>query len=217
MTEMWKSNIKMLTVRWVHKTAKIDNRLCHVCPSAWDDTVPTGMSLMQSDISSFFKNMSRKYKSLWNLTRFTGTLYNEARAFIIVSCLIIPRTRNVLDRTCTENQNTHFMLNNLFSEKGAVYEIVGNCGIQDTSDNIAHALFMLMTKTTLHLEYVILIALPRQQWYHECASTLCLYIHGVSCCILRHTSCNLTYTHSVVFQFMDNVVYNSEGQPQSSG
>ena len=32
--------------------------------------------------------------------------------------------RNVSDKSCTENQNTHFMFSNFFSENRAVYEIM---------------------------------------------------------------------------------------------
>jgi hypothetical protein len=32
--------------------------------------------------------------------------------------------RDVSDKSRTENQNTHFMFNNIFSESGAVYEII---------------------------------------------------------------------------------------------
>jgi len=32
--------------------------------------------------------------------------------------------RNVSDKSCTENQNTHFKLNNFFSENRAIYEIM---------------------------------------------------------------------------------------------
>jgi hypothetical protein len=32
--------------------------------------------------------------------------------------------RNVSDKRCRENQNTHFIFNNFFSENRAVYEIV---------------------------------------------------------------------------------------------
>jgi hypothetical protein len=78
-----------------------------------------------------------------------------------------------------QNIKTHILRSTtFFSENGAIYEIVEKHGIQDTSDNMAHALCMLITKTTnIHLEYVILIALPLQRWFHERASTLCLYIH----------------------------------------
>ena len=32
--------------------------------------------------------------------------------------------RNILDKSCRENQNTHFIFSNLFSENRAVYEIM---------------------------------------------------------------------------------------------
>jgi hypothetical protein len=34
------------------------------------------------------------------------------------------RKTNVSDKSYSENQNTHFMFNNFFSEKSAVYEIM---------------------------------------------------------------------------------------------
>ena len=49
------------TVIWrVRKTAKCDNWLRHVCPSAWNST-PTGQFVMKFDIS-FFENLPRKLK-----------------------------------------------------------------------------------------------------------------------------------------------------------
>jgi hypothetical protein len=44
---------------------------------------------------------------------------------------------------------------------------------QTTDNNIAHALFALVTKAAnAHSEYAILIAFPLQQWWHERASIL---------------------------------------------
>ena len=31
---------------------------------------------------------------------------------MIISCSVLLKMRNVLDKSCTENQNTHFMFNN---------------------------------------------------------------------------------------------------------
>jgi hypothetical protein len=41
-----------------------------------------------------------------------------------VSRQIRLRMRNVLDKSCRENQNTHFMINNFFFGNSAVYEIM---------------------------------------------------------------------------------------------
>jgi hypothetical protein len=49
--------------------------------------------------------------------------------------------RNVSDKICTENQNTHFMFSNFF-ENPAFYEIMWKkyCRAgQATDDNMAHA------------------------------------------------------------------------------
>jgi len=40
-----------------------------------------------------------------------GTLHEYLCKFII-SLSILPRMRNVLDKSCKENQNTHFLFNN---------------------------------------------------------------------------------------------------------
>jgi len=43
---------------------------------------------------------------------------------------------------------------------------------QATDDNMAHAHYMLDNSGFRHLEYVIIIALPMQQWLQENASML---------------------------------------------
>jgi hypothetical protein len=54
----------------------------------------------------------------------TGTLHEDLGTFMIVSHSVLLRMRNVSDKSFRENQNTHFMNNNLFSENHAVYEIM---------------------------------------------------------------------------------------------
>jgi len=45
--------------------------------------------------------------------------------FLIVSSSFLVRMGNVSDKSCTEDQNKHFMPNNVFSsENRAVYEIM---------------------------------------------------------------------------------------------
>jgi hypothetical protein len=80
-----------------------------------------------------------------NLARITGILHEDQHAFFIISrsffiisrsfliiyCsfLIISRSfllriGNVSNKSCRENQNTHFTFNNVFFENRAVYEIM---------------------------------------------------------------------------------------------
>ena len=55
--------------------------------------------------------------------------------------------RNVSDKICSENQNTHFVFNShFFSENHAVYEIMWKkycTARQATGDNMPHASYML--------------------------------------------------------------------------
>jgi hypothetical protein len=52
----------------------------------------------------------------YNPTRITGTLHEDLRTFVIISRLILLGMRNVLDKSCRENQNTRFMFNNDFQK-----------------------------------------------------------------------------------------------------
>jgi len=54
--------------------------------------------------------------------------------------------RNVSDKSCRENQNTHFMFNNLFSENSAVNEIMWK--------NMVQPEIPQMTECTLHAGYL---------------------------------------------------------------
>jgi len=67
--------------------------------------------------------------------------------FVIIYGSDLLRTRNVSDKSCTENQNTHFMFNDLCFEFRAIYEKVGKhySAGQATEDNAAHALCTLDT------------------------------------------------------------------------
>ena len=67
--------------------------------------------------------------------------------------------RNVLDKSCRENQNTHFIFNKLFFENRAVYEIMSKNvvqleGPQMTSQYGAYAsnggLARLRARTRMH-------------------------------------------------------------------
>jgi len=48
------------------------------------------------------------------LTKITGTLHEDRYRFLIISRSVLLRMRNVADKSCIENQNTHFTFNNIF-------------------------------------------------------------------------------------------------------
>ena len=51
------------------------------------------------------------------MTRITGTLHEDQFTFLVISHSSILRMRNVSDKICAENQNTHVMFNNIFFRK----------------------------------------------------------------------------------------------------
>ena len=58
------------------------------------------------------------------MTRMTDTLYEDPCTFMIMYGWIIPKTKKFSGKSCRDNQYTHFMSNNFFSENTAVYEIL---------------------------------------------------------------------------------------------
>jgi hypothetical protein len=79
--------------------------------------------------------------------------------------------RNVSDKSCRENQNTHFMLNKYFSENFSVCKIMLKSILrarQATDDKIIRRVRFAcwITKNTDTLsKYIILIVFPRQSGY----------------------------------------------------
>jgi hypothetical protein len=84
--------------------------------------------------------------------------------------------RNVLDACCRENQNTRYMLNDIFHENHAICEIMWKNAVQPNRPQMImwcmHFACWITNATETHLEYVILVAFSRQQRLREHASTL---------------------------------------------
>jgi len=49
------------------------------------------------------------------VTTITGTSHEDQYTFWIISRSVLVRMRNALDESCRENENIHFVFNNLFS------------------------------------------------------------------------------------------------------
>jgi hypothetical protein len=82
--------------------------------------------------------------------------------------------KNVSGNICRENRNTHFMFMHFFSENLAVYEIMWKNVVERGRTQITLwctriACWIPKARDT-RSHYVILIALPLQQWLHEHAS-----------------------------------------------
>ena len=68
-----------------------------------------------------------------------GTSCENVGTFIIISLWFLLRMRNVTDKRCGENQNTHFVFSNFFSKNCAFYEILWKNVVtarKSTDDNV---------------------------------------------------------------------------------
>ena len=104
-----------------------------------------------------------------------GTVRGDQYTFLIVSCSFLLRLRNVSDKFCSDNQNTHFMSSNFFGNPavcGVMWKnIVEPERPQMTVWRIRISCCIPKATNTLS-EYVLLIAFPLQHWLHVCASML---------------------------------------------
>jgi hypothetical protein len=97
---------------------------------------------------------------------------------------ILLRMGNISDKVCRENQNTHFMFNKIFFPQMSC-RYVGNerkygSTREATDGNIIRCMRVAcwITKTTnTHLEYVIFIAFPWQQYLRKHVSVLRCHVH----------------------------------------
>ena len=95
---------------------------------------------------------------------------------MIVSHSVLLKMRNISDKICRENQNTHFMFNDFFfSENRVVNEMCKNIVKPDRLQMTIWRLCIarwIPKATNTHSEHVILTAFPLQQWLRERASML---------------------------------------------
>jgi hypothetical protein len=95
-----------------------------------------------------------------------GTLHEDQYTILIVSHSVLPRMRNVSDKSCRESKNTHFVFNNFF-KKIAVCEIMWKNIVQRgrpqmTIWHMCIACWIPNTTNT-HSKYVIITAFPLPQ------------------------------------------------------
>ena len=68
------------------------------------------------NMAHFPTNLSRKFQFHYNLPTITGTSHADRYTFFIISRSVLLRMRNISDKSCTGNQNTHFVFSNFFSK-----------------------------------------------------------------------------------------------------
>jgi len=98
------------------------------------------------------------------VTRITSTLHEDQYTFLIISLSVLLTMRNVSDKSCRVNQNTHFVFSNIFYENRAVYELMWKNNVhpdrpQKTIWRMRFACWITVA-TERHLECAISISFP---------------------------------------------------------
>ena len=89
---------------------------------------------------------------------------------MIISRSVLLRMRNVWDKNCIENQNTHFMFNNIFFSRKSfrLWDNVQNGQATDDSKIWRMRIAWWITKAKeTHSEYVIIVAFPQPRILRE--------------------------------------------------
>ena len=124
---------------------------------------PRGTTRFQRDgslLKFLFENFRQSSDKIfhWNLTRIKGTLHAHICTFKI-SRWIVLRMRNVSDKICRENRNTHFMINKFFRKSCSLWDSMKNMvepnWPQMTIRHMRIACWIPRSKNS-HIEYVIL-------------------------------------------------------------
>ena len=173
------------------KTAKSGYWLPHVCPSVRIEKLGSQWTNFHEIcyLSTFFSKICRENSNFIKiLTIINATLQEHQYTFLIISRSVLLRMKNVSDKNCRENQNTHFVFSNLFSKNRPLYEIM--CKNIVEPDRLHMTIWHMRIAcwipkaTYTHSEYVILIAFPLQHWLHEQASVLCYtYTVYIACLV----------------------------------
>ena len=110
--------------------------------------------------------------------------------FLTISHSVLRRMRNISNKGCRENQNTHFMFSNVYLKKKSyrLWDNVENILEPDrprmTIWRMRIAFWIPKTANT-HSQYVIVSAYPLPQWLYK----------GTS--MFLYTSCSLSYSRSI--------------------
>jgi len=141
-----------------------------VCPSTCDSLAPTGWIFIKFDILAFFEYMLKRYQFSLKSGKNVGYCTWSQYTFLIISHSFILRMKNVLEKSCREYQNTHFIFSDFFQKSYCLWDMWKNIAEPDRQ----HMTIWLMCiawwirkATNTHSEYIILIDFPRQRWLHE--------------------------------------------------
>ena len=135
--------------RCIHKLLKSDcylHKVCKsVCVSVRKISASTRRNLWNKCLRIFLESVQKI--QLWLKPKWiTGTLQEDRYTFIIPRWILL-RFRNVLDKSCTGNQSTHFVFNNFFRRSFHLWDKANKywTARQATDDSMAYTICILDT------------------------------------------------------------------------
>jgi hypothetical protein len=93
-----------------------------VCPSAFNNSTPTGRIFIKFDIWGFFENLSWKKIQVSLKSEKNNRYYTWRPTYIYDNISLYSFQKEKHLYKVVENQNPHFMFNNFFPENLAIYE-----------------------------------------------------------------------------------------------
>ena len=137
----------------------------------------------------FSKNLSRKFKFDWNLTKLTGTLHeDDVHLWQYLAQFFLEW--EMLQTKVVQKIKTHILCSITFfsSENLDVYEIIWTNSVESDRPQMIiwrmHTTCWILQATDTHSEYVIVNVFSLQQWLRKRA-TVILCIHCLSCSFIH--------------------------------
>jgi hypothetical protein len=100
------------------------------------------------------------------------------KTFVIYDNILLAflKIRNISDKSCRENQNIHFVFNTGFTKIVLLYEITWKNTVEPARPQMIiwrmRIACCVPKATDTHLDYVMFVVFPLQQWLHGRASEL---------------------------------------------
>ena len=171
--EMFQTNVVQKIKTHILCSVTFSRKSCRL----WDNVEKYCRAVQDTDynMAHFFANLSRKFQFHYTLPTITGTSHADRYTFFIISRSVLLRMRNVSDKSCRENWNSHFISSNVFSK---IVPFMRYCGkiLYSGSENwkfgscVLNAGYLRLQTHTLRLcnHYCF----PLQKWLHERPSIL---------------------------------------------
>jgi hypothetical protein len=137
--------------------------------------------------SSFQKSVKKIQVPLKSDKNNTGTLHKDKYTFLIISRSVLLIMRNVSDKSCRGNPNTHFVFDNFFFNCAVCKIMWKNTAELDRPQITIQHMCLIYKSTNIYSEHEIFITFSLQQWLHEHASMLCYtYIACLVCTKIQY-------------------------------